>query len=75
MNRLLYGTEYTKTLKTKKGVKRYAYPGILNKVGGKRLGAGSISIPSRAEKEIEKLFNYYKVKFEKSHLLHIEEAY
>ncbi len=75
LNRLLYGTRYTKILKTKKGVKKYAYPGILSKIGGRQLGAGSITIPSRAEKEVEKLFNYYRVKFEKSHLLHIEEAY
>ena len=76
LNRLLYGAEYTKVLKTKKQKKKkYSYPGTLDKVGGKRLGAGSIITPSRAEKQVEKLFNYCRIRFEKSHLLYVEEMY
>lgn len=75
-NRQLYGTGvYKKVLKTKKEKKRYRYPGLLDKVHGRRLGAGSIMAPSRAEKDIEKLFSYFRVKFEKVHLLHIEDVY
>ena len=75
LDRLLYGAEYTKVLKTKKQKKKYSYPGILYKVGGKRLGAGSIIVSSRAEKEVEKLFNYCRIRFEKAHLLYVEEMY
>ena len=44
---------------------KYRYPGLLERVGGKRLGYGAIMVPAGTEREIDKLFDAYKIKPQK----------
>ncbi|MEW6295703.1 MAG: nucleotidyltransferase domain-containing protein [Candidatus Diapherotrites archaeon] len=71
INRELYGEKSRK--KIGKKYKLYKYLGVIEKVKGIKLGKGSILTPSKAEKEIEKLFKKYKLKYEKIHLIEIEK--
>ena len=44
---------------------KYRYQGLLERVGGRKLGYGAIMIPAGAGLEIDKLFDAYKIKPQK----------
>ncbi|MEW6329766.1 MAG: nucleotidyltransferase domain-containing protein [Candidatus Micrarchaeota archaeon] len=70
-NSALYGATHKKRLRSGE-IRRYAYSGLLQKTGGKKLGAGAFLVPSRAEREFDELLGSYKIKFEKSHFIFVE---
>ena len=44
---------------------KYRYPGLLERVGGRKLGHGAIMAPAGAEREVDRLFDAYKIKPQK----------
>lgn len=44
---------------------KYRYPGLLERVGGRKLGYGAIMVPAGTEREVDKLFDAYKIKPQK----------
>ena len=54
-NSALYGTK----------IKNYKYIGMVEQFGGIQLGRGCILIPESRRKQIESLFESYKIKYEK----------
>ena len=44
---------------------KYRYPGLLERVGGRKLGYGAIMIPASTEREVDGLFDAYKIKPQK----------
>ncbi|MEM3556175.1 MAG: nucleotidyltransferase domain-containing protein [Candidatus Micrarchaeia archaeon] len=54
-NSALYGTK----------VKGYIYGGLLGEAGGIQLGRGCILVPENRRKQIESLFESYRIKYEK----------
>jgi hypothetical protein len=54
-NSALYGTK----------IKNYKYIGMVEQLNGIQLGRGCILIPENKKKQIESLFESYKIKYEK----------
>jgi predicted nucleotidyltransferase len=46
---------------------RYRYPGLVERVGGRKLGFGALVVPAHAEKELDEIFKSHRVKPEKIH--------
>jgi predicted nucleotidyltransferase len=44
---------------------KYRYPGLLERVGGRKLGYGAIMAPASMEREVDELFDTYKIKPQK----------
>lgn len=66
LNKILYTT----TRKKKK--KEYKYLGLVEQYQGKTLGKGCFMVPAKkAEKEIEELFEKYKVRYKKENVISI----
>lgn len=48
---------------------RYRYPGLLERIGGEKLGPGTVMIPANAEREMDELLKAYDVKPRKLHAI------
>jgi hypothetical protein len=70
-NLVLYG----RTDKRKVGgkTKNYCYVGIVERLGGQRVGRGSFFVPSKAETEVDEVFKFHGVPMKKIRM--IEVAY
>jgi len=44
--------------------KKYAYGGLLHKLGGEKLASGCVMIPFKEKSGMEKIFKKYKIKYE-----------
>lgn len=59
----LYGTISVKRIG--KQSYSYKYKGLLDKIEGKKLGAGTLLVPEKAASEVEFLLKDYKIKYDK----------
>jgi len=48
---------------------KYRYPGLLERVGGERLGPGVVLVPAGAEREVDGLFSSYEIKPKKCYAI------
>ena len=71
INLVLYGRMDKKKIGGK--IKEYHYVGVVERLGGQRIGRGSFLVPSKAESEIDEIFEKYEVPFKKIRM--IEVAY
>lgn len=51
---------------------KYRYPGLLERVGGRKLGYGVIMVPTGTEREIDKLFDAFKIKPQRVYVVLIQ---
>lgn len=71
-NRGLYGSVHSKTVGGKE--KKYAYSGLLERVGGEKLGGGAVLVSSKAEKQFEELFAFHGIPFRKTRVFVVERS-
>ncbi len=48
---------------------KYRYPGLLERIGGEKLGYGAVMVPANAEREMDELLKTYNVKPRKLHAI------
>jgi predicted nucleotidyltransferase len=48
---------------------KYRYPGLLERIGGEKLGYGAVMIPANAEREMDELLKTYNMKPRKFHAI------